>query len=105
MKIEKEQIKEIHTIGNFKTKRYLEENFEKAFVQKPLPPEPIVKPNHIFYSVKEMSVFTGFHTKTIEAHCRNGLIEAIKFGGKWIVTDENLKKFINMSKRTKADLL
>jgi excisionase family DNA binding protein len=46
------------------------------------------------YSLKEASKILGVTERTLYNYIKAGRIKVQKIGGKWIITEENLKKFI-----------
>lgn len=46
------------------------------------------------YSLKETSQILGVTERTLYNYIKAGRIKVQKIGGKWIITEENLKKFI-----------
>lgn len=50
------------------------------------------------YTVKQVSKITGKHRHTIRSHIKIGLLEAKKTGKSFIITQENLTKYIQNDK-------
>ena len=46
------------------------------------------------YSMKEVSKILGVTQRTLYNYIKSGKLRVQKIGGKWIITEENLKKFI-----------
>lgn len=46
------------------------------------------------YSLKEASNILGVTERTLYNYIKAGRMKVQKIGGKWIITEENLKKFI-----------
>jgi excisionase family DNA binding protein len=46
------------------------------------------------YSLKEVSKILGVTERTLYNYVKAGKIKVRKIGGKWIMTEENLKKLI-----------
>lgn len=53
------------------------------------------RPDLRLYSLEEISQLIGVTHRTAWSYVKSGKIKAIKIGGTWKVTEENLKKFIN----------
>lgn len=47
------------------------------------------------YTLKELEPVLGISKRTLLEYVNNGKLKAIKVGGSWKVSEENLKKFIN----------
>ena len=47
------------------------------------------------YSMKEVATILDVTERTLYSYIKNGKLKAKKIGGKWMITEENLKKFIN----------
>lgn len=50
--------------------------------------------NTKLYSVEDLVSMLKISDRTVRAYLREGKIKARKIGLRWIVTEENLKKFI-----------
>ena len=46
------------------------------------------------YSIKELSEILDVTVVTLRKYFRSGKMKAQKIGGKWYVTEENVKKFL-----------
>ena len=46
------------------------------------------------YSLKEASKILGVTERTFHNYIKAGRVKVQKIGGKWIITEENLRKFI-----------
>lgn len=46
------------------------------------------------YSMKEVGKILGVTERTLYNYIKNNKIKVQKIGGRWIITEENLKKFI-----------
>jgi excisionase family DNA binding protein len=46
------------------------------------------------YSMKEVSQILKVTERTLYTYIKDGKLKVQKIGGKWIITEENLKKFI-----------
>ena len=46
------------------------------------------------YSIKELSGILDVTVVTLRKYFRSGKMKAQKIGGKWYVTEENVKKFL-----------
>lgn len=46
------------------------------------------------YNLLEVSKITGVSYRTIQNYVKDGKIKAVKIGGKWRVTEENLRAFL-----------
>lgn len=47
------------------------------------------------YSLTELEPILGVTHRTLQAYIKNGRLKGVKIGGKWKVSGENLRKFIN----------
>lgn len=47
------------------------------------------------YTLKELETILSVTNRTLQQYIKDGKIKAVKIGGKWRVTPENLEKFIN----------
>ena len=47
------------------------------------------------YSLTELEPVLGVTHRTLLNYVKTGKLKAVKIGGKWKVSDDNLKKFIN----------
>lgn len=47
------------------------------------------------YSLTELEPILGVTHRTLLTYVTSGRLKAVKIGGKWKVSEENLKKFIN----------
>lgn len=47
------------------------------------------------YNLKELSSILGVTVRTLMNYIKDGKLKAVKIGGKWVVTEENLQNFIN----------
>lgn len=47
------------------------------------------------YSLTEIEPILGVTHRTLLTYIKNGKLKGVKIGGKWKVSEENLKKFIN----------
>ena len=47
------------------------------------------------YSLKEVSEMLTVSTRTLIQYIRDGRIRAVKIGGRWTVSEENLRHFVN----------
>lgn len=54
-----------------------------------------IKPELKLYSLEDVSQIVGLTHRTIWNYVKAGKLPAVKIGGKWKVSEENLKKFIN----------
>lgn len=50
------------------------------------------------YSLTELEPILGVTHRTLQSYIKNGRLKGVKIGGKWKVSGENLKKFINGEK-------
>lgn len=48
-----------------------------------------------FYTLKDLESILGVTNRTLSTYVRTGKLKAVKIGGKWKVTEENLMKFVN----------
>lgn len=51
--------------------------------------------NITLYTLTELEPVLGVTHRTLQTYIKDGRLKGIKVGGKWRVTEENLKKFIN----------
>lgn len=47
------------------------------------------------YTKKEVAEMLGVTERTVWNYIKAGRLQAVMIGGKWKVSDENLKKFVN----------
>ncbi len=47
------------------------------------------------YSLTEIEPILGVTHRTLLTYIKNGRLKGVKIGGKWKVSEENLRKFIN----------
>jgi len=47
------------------------------------------------YTLKDLEGILGVTNRTLQSYVKTGKIRAVKVGGKWKVTEENLLKFLN----------
>ena len=47
------------------------------------------------YSLTEIEPILGVTHRTLLTYIKNGRLKGVKIGGKWKVSGENLRKFIN----------
>lgn len=47
------------------------------------------------YSLTEIEPILGVTHRTLQAYIKEGRLRGVKVGGKWKVSEENLKRFIN----------
>lgn len=47
------------------------------------------------YSLTELEPILGVTHRTLQAYIKDGRLKGVKIGGKWKVSGENLRKFIN----------
>lgn len=47
------------------------------------------------YSLTELEPILGVTHRTLLSYVKEGKIKAVKIGGKWKVSEENLRKFVN----------
>ena len=47
------------------------------------------------YTLTELESVLGVTHRTLQSYMKDGRLKGVKIGGKWKVTEENLKKFIN----------
>lgn len=47
------------------------------------------------YTLTELEPILGVTHRTLQTYIKDGRLKGVKLGGKWKVTEENLKKFIN----------
>ena len=47
------------------------------------------------YTKKEVAEMLGVTERTVWNYIKVGRLQAVMIGGKWKVSDENLKKFVN----------
>lgn len=48
-----------------------------------------------FYTLAELEEILKVTNRTLLTYARSGKLKAVKIGGKWIVSEENLKKFLS----------
>ena len=46
------------------------------------------------YALPEVSKITGVSYRTLQNYVKDGKIKAVKIGGKWRVTEENIRAFL-----------
>lgn len=51
--------------------------------------------NFNLYTLTEIEPVLGVTHRTLLQYVKDGKLQAVKIGGKWKVSEENLKKFIN----------
>lgn len=51
--------------------------------------------NYTIYTLTELEPVLGVTHRTLLQYVKDGKIKAVKIGGKWKVSGENLKKFID----------
>jgi len=51
----------------------------------------------ILYSIKDLVKIFGTTSKTISGYFRTGKLKGKKFGGKWYVSEKNLKEFLEIN--------
>ncbi len=47
------------------------------------------------YNLKELRELLNVSERSLHTYIKDGRLKAVKIGGKWKVSEENLKKFIN----------
>ena len=47
------------------------------------------------YTLTELESVLGVTHRTLQSYIKDGRLKGVKIGGKWKVSEENLKKFIN----------
>lgn len=47
------------------------------------------------YTLTELEPILGVTHRTLQTYIKDGRLKGVKLGGKWKVTEENLRKFIN----------
>ena len=47
------------------------------------------------YTLTDLEKILGVTHRTLQTYIRNGRLKGVKIGGKWKITEENLKRFIN----------
>lgn len=47
------------------------------------------------YTLADLEKVLGLCNRTLHTYVKDGRLKAVKIGGKWRVTEENLLKFIN----------
>lgn len=58
--------------------------------------ENATKLNEItLYTLTELERVLGVTHRTLQSYVKDGRLKAVKIGGKWKVSEDNLKKFIN----------
>lgn len=50
------------------------------------------------YSLTELEPILGVTHRTLQSYIKDGRLKGVKIGGKWKVSGENLRKFINGEK-------
>lgn len=48
-----------------------------------------------YYTVDEASSLIGVHTKTVRRYIYSGKIKALKIGGQWRITEDDLGEYLN----------
>lgn len=51
--------------------------------------------DNIFYTVDEAAEKIGVHTKTIRRYIYSGKIKALKIGGQWRISEEDLSEYLS----------
>jgi len=46
------------------------------------------------YSIKQVGKILNVTERTLLSYIKDGKLKAQKIGGKWVITEENLRKFI-----------
>ena len=49
----------------------------------------------VMYDIKEMAAILEVTTRTVMNYIRQGKLNAVKIGGKWKISKENLEAFMN----------
>jgi len=47
------------------------------------------------YSLTELEPVLGVTHRTLQSYIKDGRLKGVKIGGKWKVSEENLRKFLN----------
>lgn len=47
------------------------------------------------YTLTELETVLGVTHRTLQSYIKSGRLKGVKLGGKWRVTEENLRKFLN----------
>lgn len=47
------------------------------------------------YTITEIEKILGVTHKTVENYIKGGKLKAVKIGGKWKVTEDTLRRFVN----------
>ncbi len=47
------------------------------------------------YTLTELESILGVTHRTLQSYIKDGRLKGVKIGGKWKVSEENLKRFIN----------
>ena len=47
------------------------------------------------YTLTELEPILGVTHRTLQTYIKDGRLKGVKIGGKWKITEETLKKFIN----------
>ena len=47
------------------------------------------------YSLTELEPVLGVTHRTLQSYIKGGRLKGVKIGGKWKVSEENLRKFLN----------
>lgn len=47
------------------------------------------------YTLTELESVLGVTHRTLQSYIKDGRLKGVKIGGKWKVSEENLRKFIN----------
>ena len=47
------------------------------------------------YTLTELESVLGVTHRTLQSYIKDGRLKGVKIGGKWKVSEDNLKKFIN----------
>ena len=51
--------------------------------------------NYTVYTLTELEPVLGVTHRTLLQYVKDGKLKAVKIGGKWKVSEDNLRKFIN----------
>jgi len=49
----------------------------------------------LLYTLKDLAKLLEVTERTLHTYVKDGKLKAVKIGGKWKVTQDNLQKFIN----------
>jgi excisionase family DNA binding protein len=47
------------------------------------------------YTLTDLEKILGVTHRTLQTYMKNGRLKGVKIGGKWKITEENLKRFLN----------